>query len=193
MAQFICIAALTGFAFRVGNDELDDRLAGQWLVFLLILLVASFSIGNPTDALAVMGVVLISVHWLLPASQYPGEATPASGADIDWELREASFRFVVGGVAAVIFLIQFAVASTTGDFYQRFPLLDLANMPQTFALGAAAGLVPARTGPSLRGDSATLRAANISAVLPASIAASLVTLKGNLIAVLTGIFGWSPL
>src|SRR5580704_13958291 len=55
------------------------------------------------------------------------------------ELREASFRFVVGGVAAVIFLIQFAVASTTGDFYQRFPLLDLANMPQTFALGAAAG------------------------------------------------------
>ena len=62
MAQFICIAALTGFAFRVGNDELDDRLAGQRGSCLLPA-VASFSIGNPTDALAVMGVVLISVHW----------------------------------------------------------------------------------------------------------------------------------
>ena len=81
---------MTGFAFRVGNDELDDRLAGQWLVFLLILLVASFSFGNPTDALAVMGVVLISVHWLLPASQYPGEATPASGAEIKIERAQLS-------------------------------------------------------------------------------------------------------
>jgi hypothetical protein len=142
-------------------------------VFLLILLVASFSIGT--------GVPISRRSHSRVRRRYR------------LELREASFRFVVGGVAAVIFLIQFAVASTTGDFYQRFPLLDLANMPQTFALGAAAGLVPARTGPSLRGDSATLRAANISAVLPASIAASLVTLKGNLIAVLTGIFGWSPL
>jgi hypothetical protein len=135
MAQFICIAALTGFAFHVGNDEIDDRLAGQWLVFLLILLVASFSIGNPTNALAVMGVVLMSVHWLLPASQYPGEATPGVRRRYRLELREVSFRFVVSGVAAVIFLIQFAVASTTGDFCQRFPLLDLANVPQTFALG----------------------------------------------------------
>jgi hypothetical protein len=188
MAQFIYVAALTGFAFRVGNDEYDDRLAGQWLVFLLILLVASFSIANPTNALAVVGVALISCRWLLPRP--PSEATPAFGADIDWELKETTFPFIVGGVAAFIFLIQFAFAARTGDFYQRFPLLDLANVPRTFALGAVAGLVLARTGPSLRGDSATLKAANISVViLIASLAASLVTLKGNLIAVLTGNFG----
>jgi hypothetical protein len=108
-------------------------------------------------------------------------------------LRGASFRFVVGGVAAVIFLIQFAVASTTGDFYQRFHCWTSPTCRKRLRWALPRGPCWPRTGPSLRGDSATLKAANISAVLPASIAASIVTLKGNLIAVLTGIFGWSPL
>jgi hypothetical protein len=61
-----------------------------------------------------------------------------------------------------------------GQNSERFPLLSLANVPRTFAAGAVAGLVLARLGPLLRGDSATLKAVNISAVIMiTSIAASL--------------------
>ena len=191
MAIFIYVAALTGFAFRVaGSDECRDRLAGQWLIFLLILLVAAFSIAHPTNALAVAGLMVISTRLLLPSQGNPEETVPGRTAGIDWESSEEAFPFIVGGLAALIFLIQFAFAKTEGDFNQRFALLDLANVPRTFALGAVAGLVLARAGPLLKGDSATLKAANISAViLVASIAAQLATLKGNFVAVLTANFG----
>lgn len=191
MAIFIYVAALTGFAFRVaGSDECKDRLAGQWLIFLLILLVATFSIAHPTNALAVAGLMWISSRLLLPSRAPPEEAALGRGAGIDWESKEETFPFIVGGVAAFIFLIQFAFAATEGDFNQRFALLDLANVPRTFALGAVAGLVLARVGPLLSGDSAALKAANISAVvLVASVAAALVTLKGHFVTVLTANFG----
>jgi hypothetical protein len=191
MAIFIFVAALTGFAFRVArSEECRDRLAGQWLIFLLILLVAAFSIAHPTNALAVAGLMLVSSNLLLPQKAGADGAVPRRGADIDWEANEESFPFVVGGVAAFIFVVQFAFAAAEGDFYRRFALLDLANVPRTFALGAVAGLVLARVGPSLRGDSAVLKAAYVSAVLlVASVAASLVTLKGHFVAVLTANFG----
>jgi hypothetical protein len=61
-----------------------------------------------------------------------------------------------------------------GQNSKRFPLLSLANVPRTFAAGAVTGLVLARLGPLLRGDSATLKALNISAVIMiTNIAASL--------------------
>jgi hypothetical protein len=188
MAIFIYVAALTGFAFRVArSDDCEDRLAGQWLIFLLILLVAAFSIVHPTNALAVAGLMLVSSKLLLPDRD---ETVFRRGADIDWETNEETFPFVVGGVAAFIFLVQFAFAAAEGDFYRRFALLDLANVPRTFALGTVAGLVLARVGPCLRGDSAVLKAAYVSAVLlVSSIAASLVTLKGHFVAVLTANFG----
>jgi hypothetical protein len=191
MAIFIYVAALTGFAFRVaGSDECKDRVAGQWLIFLLILLVATFSIAHPTNALAVAGLMWISSRLLLPSPAPPDEAALGRDAGIDWESKEETFPFIVGGVAALIFLIQFAFAASDGDFNQRFALLDLANVPRTFALGAVAGLVLARVGPLLSGDSATLKAANISAVvLVASVAAALVTLKGHFVAALTANFG----
>ena len=188
MAIFIYVAALTGFAFRVArSDDCDDRLAGQWLIVLLILLVAAFSIAHPTNALAVAGLMLVSTRLLLPD---PDEAAVRRDADIDWEMNEETFPFIVGGVAAFIFLVQFAFAAGEGDFYRRFALLDLANVPRTFALGTVAGLVLARAGPCLRGDSAVMKAAYVSAVLlVASVAGSLVSLKGHFVAVFTANFG----
>lgn len=190
--DFIYVAALTGFAFRVaGSEVLNDRLVARWLMLLLILLVAGFALGNPTNTVAVAGVVLIASRWLLAPPDGQGQTTvSASGDAINWEVEEETFPFIVGGAAAFIFLIQFTFGAGGSDLNHRFPLLGLANVPRTFAIGAVAALVLARTGPSLRGDSATLKAAIVSVfILLTSLAASLATLQGRLIAVLAGNLG----
>jgi hypothetical protein len=192
-ADFIYIAALTGFAFRIaGSDELHDRLVAQWLMFLLILQVASFSMGNPTNTVAIAGVVLLSSRWLLAPEDRSGTLVSRSSGSIDWETEEETFPFIVGGAAAFIFLIQFIFEAGGSDQSRRFVLLGLAKVPRTFAMGAVAALVLARAGPYLRGDSATLKAVNVSVlILLANMAGSLAGLQGRerLIAVLASNLG----
>jgi hypothetical protein len=61
-----------------------------------------------------------------------------------------------------------------GQNSKRFPLLSLANVPRTSAAVCRCGIGAARLGPLLRGDSATLKAVNITAVsMITNIAASL--------------------
>jgi hypothetical protein len=178
-AIYTYIAALAGFAFCVGrSDEIHDHAAGRWLIFLLILQIAAFGIRNPANMVAVVGVVMVASIWLLAPSDRRDDAAVAASSREIWELEEDSFPFVVGGTAAAIFLMQ--LLFDIGQHSDRFTLLSLANVPRVFAIGAVAGLVLARLGPLLRGDSATLKALNISAlIMITNIAASLSGLHGR--------------
>jgi hypothetical protein len=181
-AIFLYVAALTGFAFRVAEASgMSDRLVASWLIFLLVLQISSFGIAVPTNAFAVAGVVLASSPWLLAAYDVDDDARTRSAAEsLVWELEEETFPFIVGGAAAGIFLLQFIFEASTGDRPGEFALLGLAQVPRVFAVGATAGLLLARSGPVLRGDSAILKAANISALLIVSrMASELTSLRGR--------------
>jgi hypothetical protein len=184
-ANFLYVATLAGLAFRISEcADLDNCLVARWLIFLIILQIASFSLSDPTNALAVMGVVLIACLWLLapptiPVNQHAGHAEKVRPS-IDWQSYERTFPLVVGGGAAFVFLMQFIFEAGGTAAHHKFALLGLANVPRTFAIGYCAGLVLSRGGPALRGDSATLKAANISLlILLTNIASALVFLQGR--------------
>jgi hypothetical protein len=198
IASLLYIAALTGFAYRIAKDStLDGTLAAKWLVVLLILEIASFSMTSPTNAVAIAGVVLVSSRWIVTrqtslSQGQPADKTQTDTQAINWGQHDSTFLFVVGGSAAFIYLMQYIFRAGGSDAPESFALLGLGSVARTFAIGVTAGLVISRGGPYLRGDSAALKALNVSVlVIATSLASSLDSLRGReaLIATLTEYMG----
>lgn len=177
MARFLYVGALAVLAYWLAADRKLDRPAvARWIGFLLLMQVAAFSIATPTNALAIAGVLLVAERWLFAPTSRAARPDDAPVPDREGEM---PLFWLVGGGAALIFLLQFVFRTGPGPD-SRFGVLGLAGMIPAFATGATAGLLLGYAMPMLRGDSATLKAANISLMIVcANLASGLDDLRGR--------------
>jgi hypothetical protein len=166
MAEKLYLAGLVGLALNVARRAgLDAVTKGRWLAFLLLMQVAGFSVTSPTNAIATFAILMVSGVWLFSGQPgQAGQAAPAPSASEAAAKPDLGFAWLVGGAAAFVFVMQYIFKSGGGADEEgpRFVALSLSYALNAFAIGFTAGLLLLTSGPALRGDSTTLKAANIS-------------------------------